>query len=68
MASSEPTVEELLFHIKNLYLAFDILMWDYHWKHHDNDDKPGGYEYKACLHYPCNILALYILRNKPEEQ
>jgi hypothetical protein len=64
--ASEPTVEELLSHIANLYLAFDIFMWDYHCRHHVNDDKPGSFEYKACLKYPCNILSLYILSRQSE--
>jgi hypothetical protein len=65
MASSEPTVDQLLSHIKNLYLAFDTLMWDYHWRHHKDDGDTR--EYKACIHYPCNILSLYILSKNTEE-
>jgi hypothetical protein len=65
MASSEPTVEELIFHIKNLYLAIDTLMWDYHWRHHKDDGDIR--EYKSCIHYPCNILSLYILNKKPKD-
>jgi uncharacterized SAM-dependent methyltransferase len=63
MESSEPTVEELLNHINNLYGAFHTLMWDYHARFHA--DEGDTKDYLACVHYPCVVLGLQLFRHQP---